>query len=480
MTLSRRRFLRSSAAVGLGFAGLHGFLGCRRGGEAADGLPPAEQIPLGFGPLRPDPQGLLDLPDGFTVRVVSRAGDRMSDGLRVPGLADGMGAFAAPEGRTVLVCNHEVDADARPERGPFGEENELLAGIATALVFDPGANGSPALGGTTTMVLDPRGRVEVQFLSLAGTLRNCAGGPTPWGTWISCEETVVRAGKRCARDHGWAFEVSAEPGAGLRPPRRLGAMGRFYREAVAVDPVTGIVYQSEDLGDGLLYRFVPDRPGDLAGPGRLQAMAVTGRPGLATQNWDERAVGVGERLRAEWIDLDDPDNPGDDLRLRGHAKGAAQLARAEGMWSAGARGIFVACTNGGPAHRGQIWRYVPDPVGPARPAGGGGTLELFLEADDTTLLENGDNLTVSPWGDLIVCEDGEEDQYLVGVTPEGRAYRFGRNAAGTSELAGAVFSPDGSTLFVNIQEEGLTLVVTGPWERRAAGAPGRGGSPTAS
>jgi hypothetical protein len=286
---------------------------------------------------------------------------------------------------------------------------------------------------------------------------------------------VVRAGKRLARDHGWAFEVTASADAGLAPPRRLAAMGRFYREAVAVDPATGVVYQSEDLGDGLLYRFVPDRPGDLAASGRLQAMAVTGRPRLQTQNWETRPVDVGERLRCEWIDLDATDNPDDDLRIRGHEKGAAQLARAEGMWFGGDRGVFVACTNGGPLLRGQIWRYAPDPPGAGDPAAAGGTLELFLEADDTTLLEKGDNLTVAPWGDLIVCEDGEDDQYLVGVTPEGSAYRFARNAVSDSELAGAVFSPDGSTLFVNVQNEGLTLAVTGPWKRRAPGATARAG-----
>jgi hypothetical protein len=476
VTLDRRSFLRSSAAVGLGFAGLHGLLGCRRDGGPRGSLPPARKIPLGFGPLKPDPQGLLDLPVGFSVRVLSRAGDRMDDGLRVPGLADGMGAFPGPDGRTILVRNHEVDHDDPPAAGAFGERNELLAGVAPALFFDAGAGGSPALGGTTTLVVDTRtGRVEKQFLSLAGTLRNCAGGPTPWGTWITCEETVVRAGKRLARDHGWAFEVAASADAGLAPPRRLSAMGRFYREAVAVDPATGVVYQSEDLGDGLLYRFVPDRPGDLAASGRLQAMAVTGRPRLETQNWETRGVDVGERLRCEWIDLDGTDNPDDDLRVRGHEKGAAQLARAEGMWFGGDRGVFVACTNGGPLHHGQIWRYAPDPPGPGDPAAAGGTLELFLEADETTLLENGDNITVSPWGDLIVCEDGNEEDYLVGVTPEGSAYRFARNAVSDAELAGAVFSPDGSTLFVNVQNEGLTLAVTGPWERRAPGPTARAG-----
>jgi hypothetical protein len=478
VTLDRRRFLRGSAAVGLGFAGLRGLLGCSRGEVEPAAANPGP--PPGYGPLQLDPQGLLDLPEGFSVRVLSRKGDPMDDGLRVPGMADGMGAFAGPDGRTILVRNHELDADDGPETGAFGEDLALLAGVDPGLLYDAGTRGAPALGGTTTLVVDTRtGRVERQFLSLAGTLRNCAGGVTPWGTWITCEEITLRAGGAFAKDHGWAFEVSADPDAGLQPPRRLPAMGRFYREAVAVDPATGIVYQSEDLGDGLLYRFVPDVPGDLAGSGRLQAMAVVDRPSLKTQNWDERTVEVGERLRCEWIDLDDPDNPNDDLRIRGHEKGAAQLARAEGMWFGGERGVFVACTNGGPLLKGQIWRYVPD-ASAGDPATSGGALELFLEADETTLLENADNLTVSPWGDLFVCEDGEDDQYVVGVTPEGRAYRFGRNAVSTSELAGAVFSPDGTTLFVNIQSQGLTLAVTGPWERREPGRPGRGGTPSAS
>lgn len=463
--LSRRRFLRSSAAFGLGFAGLQGFLGCRSEGTPARTRPP--DPPHGFGPLRLDPQGVLDLPEGFQVKILSRHGDRMSDGLLVPGSPDAMGAFPGPDGRTILVRNHEVNPDAGPGEGAFGEDGALAAGIDPSVFWDPGTDGLPAFAGTTTIVFDTqRGKVEKQFLSLGGTVRNCAGGPTPWGTWITCEETTARAGGRLARDHGYAFEVAGTPDAGLAPARRLQGMGRFYREAVAVDPATGIVYQSEDLPDGLLYRFVPERPRELTGPGRLQALAVDGRPGLGLQNWGSRTVEVGQKLRCGWVDLDDPDNPGDDLRIRGHALGAAQFARTEGMWH-GDRGIFAACTNGGPAKRGQIWRYVPDaPEGDA--AKNAGTLELFLESDADTVLRNADNLTVSPWGDLIVCEDGDGVDHLVGVTPEGKAYRFARNAVSDSELAGAVFSPDGTTLFVNIQEQGLTLAVTGPWEKARA------------
>jgi secreted PhoX family phosphatase len=129
--------------------------------------------------------------------------------------------------------------------------------------------------------------------------------------------------------------------------------------------------------------------------------------------------------------------------------------------------VFFACTSGGHVNRGQIWKYTPSPVeGTAGEANQPGRLELFVEPNDGTLIENCDNLTVSPWGDLIVCEDGSGDQFLVGISPEGRIYKFGRNAVSDSELAGATFSPDGTTLFVNIQHDGLTLAITGPWEER--------------
>ena len=309
-------------------------------------------------------------------------------------------------------------------------------------------------------------RLINQHLSLAGTLRNCAGGPTPWNSWITCEETVERVGEFCAKDHGYNFEVPVTDAPGLAPPVPLKAMGRFNHEAVAVHPATSIVYQTEDRDDGLIYRFIPTKPERLIEGGRLQALAVSDQPSLDTRNWEGQKVETGT-LGVKWIDLDGIDSPNDDLRRRGFAQGAACFARAEGMWY-GREAIYFACTNGGREKKGQIWRYFPSPYeGTREEDKDPGKLELFIESHDGNLLENADNLTVAPWGDLIVCEDRSSDSipFLVGITPQGRFYRFGRNAMSDSELAGVTFSPDGTTLFVNIQHEGLTLAITGPWQR---------------
>ena len=304
-------------------------------------------------------------------------------------------------------------------------------------------------------------------MSLAGTVRNCAGGPTPWNTWISCEETNVKASDGYATDHGYNFEVPARVDGGLCEPVPLKAMGRFNHEAVAVDPKTGIVYQTEDRGDSLFYRFVPKRLGHLRSGGRLQALVIADGDTTDTRNWGERpGIERGQRFRCRWVDLEDVESPNDDLREQGAAKGAAIFARGEGMWWGG-DGAFFTCTSGGANKKGQIWRYVPDAFdAEADPATTRGVLELWAEPRDETALDNCDNLTVSPWGDLIVCEDGPGEQFLVGVAPDGRCYPFARNARSGSEFAGATFAPDGTTLFANIQGLGMTLAITGPWKPR--------------
>jgi len=460
MTLSRRHFLQTSAAFALGFSGLRTLFGC----DNAD-IPNTRAISERFGPLQPDPAKILDLPEGFSYQIISRKGEQMTDGFFVPEDHDGMAAFPGPKSLTILVRNHEVNLNDDAGDGPFGPGNELLTRLGPDDLYDAGHNGQPCLGGTTTLVYDTDAqRLESHHLSLAGTLRNCAGGPTPWNSWISCEETVQRAGEQCAHDHGYPFEVPASATPGLARPVPLKAMGRFRHEAVAVDPATGVVYQTEDVGDGLLYRFIPNQPGQLAEGGRLQALAVVEQPSLDTRNWEATTVTPGTTLDTRWFDLDDVEAPDNDLRLRGFEQGAARFARGEGMWY-GDNAVFFACTNGGAAERGQIWRYVPSLFeGTPEEAGKPGRLELFVEPNDPGLVDNADNLTVTPWGDLILCEDGSGDQYLVGITPQGTVYKFAHNAVSDSEFAGATFSPDGSTLFVNIQGDGLTLAITGPWQ----------------
>lgn len=191
---------------------------------------------------------------------------------------------------------------------------------------------------------------------------------------------------------------------------------------------------------------------------------------MDTRNFDGRRIRPGESMEVEWIDVDEVESPDDDLRFRGHDAGAARFARGEGIFY-GDRGgrpeIFMACTNGGQARKGQIWRYRPSPVeGTSGERDRPGTLELFVEPNDGTLIENADNLCVAPWGDLVVCEDGTGDDYLLGITPEGDIYKLAHNLNGSGEFAGACFSPDGSTFFVNMQTDAWTVAITGPWERR--------------
>jgi hypothetical protein len=480
--LARRHFLRTAAAAGAAFVGLRHLAGCAAPTFTSEPYPD----------LVRDPDNILHLPKGFSYRSFSRTGERMDDGLLVPGAHDGMAAFPGPDGRTILVRNHELTAQELRLGGPFGPKNQLLKNVPQGRLFDEGKRKQPGLGGTTTLVYDTQGQMlERQFLSLAGTWRNCGGGPTPWGSWVTCEETVQRAKGDVERDHGWCFEVPASA-AGLVDPVPLKAMGRFNHEAIAVDPKSGAVYLTEDRGDpreflpeeyaggtkpsprpedlgaGLLYRFLPKTPGRLAEGGRLQALKIKDKPSCFTGNWKGERIEPGRSLAVEWIDLEDVEAPKDDLRHRGRAAGAAAFERGEGIWT-GDGEIYFACTTGGPAKKGQIWRYVPSPdEGKAGEAARPGRLELFLEPNDRSVMENCDNLTVAPWGDLLVCEDGPLGNSLLGVTKSGRIYRIAQVAMNRSELCGGCVSPDGSTVFVNLQRPGITVAITGPFAKLSA------------
>ena len=476
MRPSRRNLLVNSSAVALGFAGLRALSRNAPLAYAADDAGTARPTAKATDqPLPDEAERLFDLPDGFSCSVVSRFGDRMNDGLRTPGMADGMAAFPAADGKVVLVRNHELDAGQR-QYGPFGDDNRLFNRLDPGRLYDAGERDRyPSLGGTTTILYDPRTRrTESVFLSLAGTSRNCAGGVTPWGTWITCEETVQRPDGEYARDHGYNFEVPARLGDGPFDPVPIIPMGRFNHEAVAVDPKTGIVYQTEDRPDSLIYRYIPGKPGVLAEGGRLQALRVRGQKALDTRNWYGKVVSVGQSLDVEWVDVENVESPDDDLRYAGHfVGGCARFARGEGMWH-GSDGVYFACTTGGPERRGQIWRYVPSPnEGTADEARTPGRLELFVEPNNNTICENADNITFAPWGDMFVCEDqalkrNTPEQYVLRVTPEGQVSRFARNALNRAELAGICFSPDGGTLFVNIYNPGITVAVTGPWQEGKA------------
>lgn len=454
--ITRRRFI-STASISAGFLGLQSYLGAQ------------PRVTEGYGPLVSDRNMIIDLPKGFEYQVISKAGDEMDDGLLVAARMDGMGTFLNDDGHTVLIRNHEM----HPGSGLpcFGKKKQRLSQIKQEHFYDFGGGETPNPGGTSTLVYDTKaGKVLQQHHSLFGTLRNCAGGVTPWNTWISCEEIVLKAGRHpmanyiCEEAHGYNFEV---PMQGVADPIPLKAMGRFNHEAITVDEKSGIVYETEDRHESLFYRFIPTKKGELSAGGKLQALVINDQPGYDTRNWKGNAqrTKLGQSFTVSWLDLDDVDAPGDNLRFRGHKAGAARFARGEGIWADETGDHYFCCTNGGTFQDGQIWRYRPSPLeGSADESKQPGTLELFVEPNDKAILHAADNITASPHGGLIVCEDRSGGMIrLLGITPEGACYTFARNRAG-GEFAGACFSPDGNTLFVNLQVAGMTLAITGPWQ----------------
>ncbi len=388
----------------------------------------------GYGPLRPaGPE--LALPEGFSYVRFGGEGTPMSNGRPTPQVHDGMAAFPGPRGTVRLVRNHEVDG----RRAPFAAE-----------AYDPTAG-----GGTTNLVFDPgSGQCLACHPSLAGTVRNCAGGPTPWGTWISCEETTDGTSDGYGKPHGYCFEV---PAGAVAPVHALPlrAMGRFKHEAVCVDRQRGDVYLTEDQDTAGLYRFRPRVKGALAAGGRLEMLAVKGRPGYDTRRGQRRnAV-----LPVTWVEIPDPD-PADAGRNpqavfhQGRARGAAVFSRLEGCFWHRGRAVIVS-TEGGDAGLGQVWEYRP----------GANFLSLAFESPSRDLLRQPDNVTATPRGGLLLCEDGQGPDRIQALDPDGRLFEFARNRFSDGEFAGATFSPDGKVLFVNVQRPAVTFAITGPWNR---------------
>lgn len=449
MSFSRRKFITTTTS--LAFAGL-------LTGLTDKSIAAGFNVVTGYGPLVPDK--LLALPQGFSYKIISAQGDKMDDGYLVPDRADGMGCIALDGSLVALIRNHEISLDDH-DRAMTTMQKPLLP-----YAYDRSYAGEPLPGGTTTIIYDvASGRRVYEYRSLIGTLRNCAGGVTPWGSWLSCEETVKRAGESGHLDHGWVFEVSA---TATRTTKilPLKAMGRFNHEAAAVDPKTGIVYLTEDRANSLFYRFIPDHYGQLHKGGKLQALAIMGQEkSFDTRNWNNEKFKQGNWMDVKWIDLDDTHSPKDDLRMRGRRNGAAIFARGEGIiWGDGE--LYFCCTTGGAKNIGQIMRYRPsinegkEQENDEIPSG----IQLFFESTNNDTFGLGDNLTVAPNGHLIVCEDhyNKNINYIRGITPRGKLYTLAKLNV-RSETAGVCFSPDGSTLFVNIQSPTKTLAITGPW-----------------
>ena len=497
--ITRRDLFRGGAAAGAAIV---------LSGEAFDLLSasPVGAVTGGYGPLVPDPAGKLDLPRGFRYKVIAKAGtwgqapygesfDRLDDpnSPPYPTKFDGTGSFAGRHGGTILVQNHEQDAVS-----PGAQFTPLVPKNTGAPVYDGSATN--AFGGTTNIVLDSRANVQRRYVSLAGTLRNCAGGITPWGSWLTCEETEsIVAGTR----HGYVFEV--DPQGRRTTGQPLKALGRYAHEAVAVDPSTNFAYLTEDAStpNGLLYRFRPTRArgrfDDYAAGGTLETLQAWTRDGNPIDDLSQ-ITRVGTSLHANWVPVPAPDPAGTDAEPSTRKQFAypgrpATLAAAspdfvtrskkfEGaFWARGAAWINASYAKAEdlPAsvqytalpptvHDGQLWKYVPR------------TRKLTLVAllpsheaandyDRPGVFDGPDNLAISPGGVPFLAEDGDGLQHVLGIDRRGNAFAFAQNKIlfqdGDEqiyrEFTGPCFSADGKYLFVNVQDPGITYAITGPW-----------------
>ncbi|MDT0403558.1 alkaline phosphatase PhoX [Streptomyces edwardsiae] len=475
MSLTRRDFTRTSAVAGAGVA-LAGSVAVLASAPHALATAGADEETgrhggVGYGPLLADPAGLLALPAGFTYRVLTRSGGtRLESGEFTPADHDGTAAFPGPRGSTLLVNNHEID-------GPR-DEVEFPVPLAEGLVYDPAAP-----GGCTVVEVRPDGGVA-EWVGIAGTAQNCAGGTTPWGTWLTCEENSDRAGENgMTKDHGYVFEVDPVDRRANRDPKPLKFFGRYDHEAVVIDARRGHAYLTEDADEpnGLFYRWTPPE-GFRHGPRALRTLVDDAGLLQAPKCYDSggryvddlsRATRTGTVYGVDWVEVPDRDARTTDVREQFEDGEVTRARKLEGMWwgDGGAYIVSSYAREESPVrHDGQVWFYDPR----HRTL----TLKVLLGVNRDPArdgaLDGPDNITVSPYGGLIIAEDGEGVQHLFGATDSGRTYPIARNELniGTeeepefSEFTGVTFSPDGKTLYANIQEPGIMLAITGPWKRQ--------------
>ena len=482
MDLERRTLLKTGTVAALAGGPFAGFAAL-----PAQAAPrPPREVELMPVPDRRDGRVRLHLPRGFSYRSFHDTEQPvvLHDGTVLPGRHDGMGAFPGPKGTSRLVRNHEVNVT--PGAGAFGNPEEA---------YDPMAG-----GGTTTIQCTSRGHVNWSRTSLNGTLMNCSGGVMPWGSWVTCEETVNgpdvgpdftgNPNTDLEKPHGYIFEVPSRGKSNRKPITRA---GRFAHEAVAFDPKRGQLYLTEDnfgFASGY-YRYTPRRnpmeTGRLDNQGVLEMLAVKGEPGKHLEGHQKR----GATYQVRWVKIDEPDfefdppaagqePPSNNEAIvfvgnQGRAKGAALFSRLEGqVYDRGV--VYFTSTQGGGAAEtveqddvggfgngyGQVWAYDTRRE----------TLTCVYQSPGPEVLDFPDNVTASPRGTLVVCEDSSGDNYLRGLTRHGKLCDIALNRLTTSdgtprygdEFAGSTFSPSGRTLFVNIQaSRGMSFAIWGPW-----------------
>lgn len=504
LTFDRRGFLGTGTVGAFALAApLSGLMETQARAEVG---PNGEQTALAaspYGPVQPTPDlstglPLLQLPSGFAYRSISWRGDLMSDGQRVSPGHDGMAVVQVTGGRTpehILIRNHEITNGIR--QSVIGNDRAVYNPLATR-------------GGGCSVLRVKGGVVSDHRQAIAGTAQNCAGGNTLWNSWLTCEETNI-AGSSTALPHGYVFDVSSDPRQTMAQP--IKEMGRFAHEAIAMDPRTGYVYMTEDASPvSGFYRFKPTSTarayGALSQGGVLQMAKIIGVDKanlLGLSGRGETAVErVGQTLAVEWVNIENPDanarsitvSPGEVRTVsgpfaEGRDKGGLRMSRGEGIWYDGRGTFYVVDTSFGARSLGAVWAYVPSPTNPAV-----GQLTLIFSSSVSVVGNNPDNITVSPSGGVVFCEDGgaRTDQFgvgmrMMGLTRSGEAYILAKNnvtltaaqlasmgrtghpfnpGAGdyrNTEFAGATFDPTGRILYVNTQAPGITFAIAGPWAR---------------
>jgi secreted PhoX family phosphatase len=454
--LTRRSVLaRSATGLGIVLAGnLEGLFGTGTARATA-----AKASGAGYGPLITDPNGLLSLPEGFTYKIVAQSGvTTLETGEPTPSDPDGTAAFVRHGGDgSVLICNHEVSG-SEPYKVP----------LVDGYVYDDKAG-----GGTTTIEVDKDGNRVREYVSLAGTNNNCAGGTTPWDTWLTCEETETKLGK----PHGYVFEVDPYDQRKNRNPKPIKAFGRFAHESIVVEPQGGRVYMTEDAGspNGLLFRWTAPKSALPLGAGSFRKLADDAGTLEVAKAFDADGNHVpdlsvaktpGTTYTLEWVEVTDRDATSKSIRKQFTNDQVTRSRKLEGMWWGDGGAYFTASfarlTDGSAdEHDGQVWFIDPDED----------TIELklwfaYTPDDDDTDPDGPDNITVSAYGGVIMAEDGDGASHLVGATPSGEVFFFARNEdPDNSEFTGPTFSNDNQTLFANVQFPGYVYAIQGPFKK---------------